>query len=182
MSKDNNVISFDRLPHAFQKLSPFVEKAVKAEQDTLRAPTKEVDLIVQFAFKKYNMERLKPKQHTFTNTFTEAALSIGEHKNYAHLSSEEKTAIRVDLMAQGQVLDALCELSSNERHDGSVMRMAMAKAMGSYLYMIHNGNMEHITSDLKQSMIVAEAAAKEFGSSVKGWETLMEQKGGEDGK
>jgi len=176
MTKKNNDLNFDNLPKAFDKIAPYLSKAIIAKQDTFRAPTSEIELLFQHSVKHYNLSNINQKNTHFEDAFYSAADALSLDKRYNNLTPEELKDLQAEITAQGEMLDAICNLAINKKHNSNTMRAAVSKAMGCYLYMIHNGNMENVNSDIKNSLEFASDAAATFGSSVKGWESLMGKK------
>lgn len=151
------------------------EKKLKVGSKFKNVKHDDLQVLYDFALKHYNKEMIGGRSYQFENAFTQAAMEMGESEGYTNLSSDEKKNVRSELIAHGQLLDLFIELSNDKHYDAMVMRSSLAKAMGSYLYMLHNGNMKDIEADLRTMAGVAKKSAEEFGASVKGWETMVKR-------
>lgn len=170
MNDNKKIVSFDKITDSFMEIGKRIHSAKRGD---LRVPKEDVDLLLQFAVKHYNIEAIKAQRSNFSNAYNPVAERMCNSPDYAYMTSEEKTALRWDIMAEAKLLDYICEISADNKLDSTTMRSALTKTIGSYLYMIHGGNMENVKADLAQLSEIAGQHAKNFGASLQGWEQLF---------
>ncbi|MES3016240.1 MAG: hypothetical protein V4721_00615 [Bacteroidota bacterium] len=166
----------DSVFQALSRMRLLMLKARQGLKPTVRLNTGDVETIFHYALKKYNLENLKPDCKEFENAFIALALKIGEdNPTYANMTSDEKKAYRIELITEGKILDFWMGMASNEQIDSKTMRVAIARAIGGFLHMIHLADEEKVIFDLKTLSALAEHESVEFGKTIIGWEKLFKK-------
>ena len=179
MTKSTINISMNtQVIQAIKAVYPTLNKAVVNKQESLRINTSQMQIIFDAAVKANNKEQFDQVSRRFYNLYKDAIPGLEETENFKSLPENEREEIRLGMMTQAKVLDSLINTITQDKVNLDLMRTAVAKAVGSFLFMLHNGDIEKVGNDMETMKGIAGYGAKEFSQTVQGWETFIVRKDG----
>lgn len=171
----------DKVIQAMQRVSPYLNSAIQRKQSTVRVSTEHLHYIFDAVGKAKSFEHFKADSRRFQALYQEAAESMDAQQNFQKLTQEQQELFKLGMITQGKIIDYFINTSKAENIDLTLMRTAVAQAVGCYLFLLHGGDIEKVTEDTKQMSRVMVAGANEFKNTVIGWESLV-NKGADDVK
>ncbi len=171
----------DKVIQAMQRVQPYLRKAIRARQSTVRVSTDHLQYIFDAMGKAKSFEHFKADSRRFQALYEEAGRNMDGQESFQKLTPEQQEQFKLGMVTQGKIMDYFIATSKEESIDLTLMRTAIAQAVGCYLFLLHEGDIGKVTEDAKQMCRVMVAGANEFKNTVVGWESLINKGANNDG-